>query len=168
MNNNLTEALNAQINEELFSAYAYLAMSAFASKQNWLGLANWLKIQAQEEVDHAMGFYNHLLERDETVNLMTINQPSFQFRFPSEIIAKALEQEKHISSKINELYELASTEKDYPAQNLLRWYINEQVEEEANCRELLDQLKLAGETGPGFYLLDQKLGGRQYHPANIA
>lgn len=163
----MSEALNAQINEELFSAYLYLAMSAYAAHKNWLGLASWLQAQAQEERDHALGFYNHLLDRDQAIDLRALQQPEQQFADPLAILTKALEHEQHITGKIRELYDLAVADKDYATQNLLQWYIDEQVEEEASFNQLIEQLKMAGQSGAGFYLFDQSLASRQYVPAAI-
>ncbi len=163
----MVKALNKQINEELYSAYLYLAMSAAASSESLDGFANWLMIQAQEERDHAMGLYNHVLEIDGTVELMAIAAPSYKFAGAMDILEKSLAHEQHITKCIHELYALAETEKDYATRILLDWYVSEQVEEEDSLRRMIDQLAIAGDKNEGLYLFDQKLSERQYSRASI-
>ncbi len=160
-------AFNKQINEELYSAYLYLAMSAAASAESLDGFANWLMIQAQEERDHAMGLYNHLLERGMNVQLAAIAAPEYKFAGAMDVLEKSLAHEQHITACIHNLYALAEEEKDYAARILLDWYVSEQVEEEDSLRRMIDQLKMVEAKEEGLYLFDQKLSERQYSRASI-
>jgi ferritin len=138
----LTAEINEQIKFELFSAYMYLAMSADCADRNLTGFAHWLRMQAEEEVDHAMRFFNFLLERGARVELQAIDQPPAEFGSPLEIMEKSLEHERFVTGRINELYGLALAENDYPAQVLLQWFVTEQVEEEASIDEIVERMKL--------------------------
>ncbi|HKJ32193.1 MAG TPA: ferritin [Balneolales bacterium] len=160
MKKNIVEAVNKQIQAEFESAYLYLAMSAYFETQNLKGFAHWMKIQWEEELQHALKFYNMLIDRDAKVELMTLAKPGNDFGSPQEVFKSALDHEKQVTGKINDLYDLALEEKDYPLQNLLQWFIDEQVEEENNARDIVDQLKLIGENGTGLYILDRELSQR--------
>jgi ferritin len=165
MTEKLIEAVNKQINEEFYSAYLYLAMSAAASQVSLEGFANWLMVQAQEERDHAMGLYNHLLERDAPVKLLALAAPDFKFVSAADLLSKSLAHEQHITKCIHELYTMAEAEKDYALRARLEWYVEEQVEEEASVKLLIDRLALAGESG--LYHFDKELAGRTYERASI-
>ncbi len=167
MNPNTITAINKQINEELFSSYLYLSMAAYFEAQNLKGFANWMRVQVKEENDHAMGFFNHILSRGAKVELTEILKPENKFKDVLSIFEMTLEHEKHITACISALYETAITEKDYAVQSLLKWYIDEQVEEEANAQELIDKIKLLGNKGDALFLLDRELSTRQYVPAPI-
>lgn len=167
MNQHIQDAINAQIAEELYSGYLYIAMSADAGSKSLKGLQNWFSVQAQEERDHALGFHNFLIDRSGKVVLQAIAQPPSDFASPLKMFQEALKHEQHISGAIHALYELSQREKDYPLQSFLKWYIDEQVEEEANASEMIAKIKLAGESGPGFLALDQMLLQRAYVPASI-
>ncbi|HBU07223.1 MAG TPA: ferritin [Candidatus Magasanikbacteria bacterium] len=167
MNNTICTALNQQINKEFFSSYLYLSMAAFFENQNLKGFANWMRVQAKEENDHAMGLYNHLLERGGKVELGEIKKPSTDFKDILNIFEETLIHEQNITKKIHELYELSTTEKDFALQSFLKWYVDEQVEEEANAQELIDKVKILGGKGEALYLLDRELSARVYVPATI-
>lgn len=156
----LTRQINQQINVEFFSAYMYLAMSADCADRNLTGFAHWLRAQAEEEVDHAMRFFNFLLERGARVELQEIKGPPSSFGSPLEIMQKSLEHERFVTARINELYATALEEKDYPAQVLLQWFVTEQVEEEASIDEIVERMKLFGEEGSALLMLDTQLGAR--------
>jgi len=160
MNERIEKAFNEQINEELFSSYVYLAMSAHFEAMNLEGFANWMKHQAQEEVEHAMRLFTHLSRRGGRVVLKAIGEPPLDFGTPLETFQKALAHEQHITGTINTLYELALAEKDYPAQLELQWFIDEQVEEEENTGRVVELLKLAGENKGALLMLDRDLGKR--------
>lgn len=162
MTKKLQQEVNNQINEEMFSSYLYLSMSAFAKSKSLNGFANWFEIQAKEELDHAMGFYNYLLDAQGTVELQAIAQPSTSFANVKELFSEGLKHEKHITSRINFLYELAQEEKDHAFISLLKWYLDEQVEEEANASEYVDKLNLAGANGAALLMLDAELSQRIY------
>lgn len=159
-------AINMQIKEELYSSYLYLAMSAYAQAKNLSGVANWFYVQAKEEIDHAMGFYNYLLERGGEVELQEIAKPPKKFESVTSLFEEGLKHEQHITGTINALYVLATEEKDYAFQSFLKWYIEEQVEEEANATEIIEKIKLVGDSGPVLYMLDKELSGRQYTPTS--
>ncbi len=160
MKKNVIKAVNDQIQAEFSSAYIYLSMSAYFAEQNLNGFANWMRIQWQEELQHGLKFYDMLIDRDVKVTLQAISQPEADFGTPSEAFKTVLDHEKSVTKLINELYQLATKENDYPLQNLLQWFIDEQVEEENNVRDILNQLKLIGDNGTGLYMLDRELGQR--------
>lgn len=161
MKKNVVEAVNKQIQAEFESAYLYLAMSAYFESKNLKGFAHWMRIQWDEEIQHAFRFYNMLIDRDEKVELMSIDKPGSDFGSPQQVFKNTLEHEQKVTGRINDLYSLALDEKDYPLQNLLQWFIDEQVEEENNVRDIIDQLNLIGEDGTGLYMLDRELAQRK-------
>ena len=156
----LRDEINAQIKYELYSAYMYLAMSAWCSDRNLDGFARWMRLQAQEEVAHAMRFYEYLLERGARVELQAIDEPPKDFAAPLAVMEKSLEHEKFVSSRIHGLYELAQKEGDYPAQVMLQWFITEQVEEENTAGTLVAQLKMAGDSPAALLVFDRQLASR--------
>lgn len=160
----MEEAINNQINEELFSAYLYLSMSAYFESQSLKGFANWMRIQAMEEQFHAMKFYDYLNERGATVELHAIEKPDNAWESMGVVFEETLKHEEHITSKISELVSIAMEEKDYASQNFLQWYIDEQVEEEATASEILDQIKFLGENKHGLLMLDREFSTRVYTP----
>ena len=158
--NNLNSALNKQIKNELDSAYLYLAMASYAESINLNGFAAWMKSQSKEEYDHAMKFYDFLQERGADVELMEIEKPPKKFDSPLDIFEKALSNEKKVTKQIHKLYELALEEKDYPAQVMLHWFIDEQVEEENAVGGIVEQLRLVGDQGAALLMMDRKLAER--------
>ena len=154
-------ALNKQINEELQSAYNYLAMSAAADSQGLPGFSNWFKMQYQEELAHADKFFNFVLERDGTIELQTISQPKIEDASPLGLFNNALAHELHISKCIFELKDLAKAESDHATDVFLEWFVTEQVEEEANARAVIDQLQLIDGSKNGLFLIDRELAGRK-------
>lgn len=154
------QAVNEQIQAEFQSAYLYLAMSAKFEHMSLSGFAHWLRMQWQEETVHAMKFYDFLLHRDGEVHLGTLEKPVVDFSSPLEAFENVLEHEQYITSRINDLYDLATQKRDYPLQNLLRWFIDEQVEEEESARSVIDSLRLVGDSGSNLFLLDRELGSR--------
>ena len=160
MNQRVETAFNDQINEELFSSYTYLAMAAHFESLNLAGFANWMKQQAREEVEHAMRLFTHIVRRGGRVVLKAVGEPPVDFGSPLEAFQKALAHEQHITGTINALYEIASEEKDYPAQSELQWFITEQVEEEENAGGIVEHLKMAGDNKGALLMLDRELAGR--------
>lgn len=156
----LRDEINEQIKYELYSAYMYLAMSAWCSDRNLDGFAHWMRLQAQEEVEHAMRFYEYLLERGARVELQAIDEPPKDYGTPLAVMEKSLEHEKFVSSRIHGLYELAQKEGDYPVQVMLQWFITEQVEEEDSIGTIVDRMKMFGFEGPALMILDSQLGAR--------
>lgn len=161
MTTTLLTALNDQINHELYSAYLYLSMAAYFESKNLPGFATWMKVQAQEETGHAMKFYDFIMARGGVVTLKAIAQPPADFKSPLEVFRQSLEHEKKVTALINKLYEQALTDKDYPAQVMLQWFINEQVEEEKNASEIIARLEMIGDSKGSLLYLDHELGKRK-------
>jgi ferritin len=159
----IQKAFNDQINAELYSAYIYLAMSAYFEDQNFPGFAQWMKAQAGEEVEHAMKFYHHINEREGRVELQPIQGPPKKWNSPLEAFKAAYEHECYISSRINDLVKLSQAEKDYPSYSMLQWFVDEQVEEESSTKTIADQLEMIGNKSVGaLFMLDRELGKRQF------
>jgi ferritin len=153
-------AINEQINKELYSSYLYLSMSAYCEAENLPGFAHWMRAQAQEEVGHAMRFFDYVNARGGRAVLKAIEMPPPIWKSPLEMFEQVLEHERKVTGMINRLYELALTEKDYAAQIELQWFITEQVEEEESAGQVVDQLKRVGEQPMGLLMLDRQLGER--------
>ncbi|MBU0762027.1 MAG: ferritin [Candidatus Altiarchaeota archaeon] len=153
-------AINGQINWELYSSYLYLSMSADAAAKNLTGMASWLMSQSQEEVTHAMKLYNHVIERGGTISLAPIGAVKASWKNPLEAFKDALEHEKGVTDKINKIVDMAIAEKDHATHNMLHWFVDEQVEEEANATAIVEKLKLIGDNPGPLYMLDKELGGR--------
>ena len=153
-------AINEQIKNELYSAYLYLAMASYCEANSLPGFAHWLRAQSQEEVEHAMKFFDFVNERGGRVVLQAIEQPPVEFESPAAIFEATLEHERKVTAMIHRLFELALEEKDYPAQVLLHWFIDEQVEEESNAGQILDTLKMIGDKGQALVMLDRELAKR--------
>ncbi|MFH1133108.1 MAG: ferritin [Nanoarchaeota archaeon] len=155
----IKDAFNAQINMELSSGYIYLSMAAFFETQGLKGFSHWMQKQADEERAHAMRFFKHINERNGAVTLQAIPVPKLTWKSPAEAFTDALAHEKKVSASIYSLVEAASKERDFAAVNFLQWFLNEQIEEEANANEWLQKLKAAG-TGAGLLFLDSEAGKR--------
>ena len=156
----IQDAINEQIKNELYSAHQYLSMSAYCESVNLPGFAHWMQTQAQEEREHAMKFYNFLLNRKGRVILQAIEQPVVEFGSPLEVFEQALEQEQQVTAQINELYGLTTSENDYASQAFLQWFLTEQVEEEKNVGDVLETLNMIGDEGEALFLFDRELGKR--------
>ncbi len=161
MKKNIVDAINAQINAELVSAYTYLAMSAYLSSQNLSGAAAWMQAQSQEEVTHAMKFYNFLLERGGNIELKSLSAPKASYSSLLNVFEASLKQEQNVTKMIHSLYDLAVKEKDYPFQSFLQWFIDEQVEEESSVSAVIEKIKMIGSSGSSLYILDKELGERE-------
>ena len=155
------KALNNQINAELYSAYLYLAMSAYFQSINLSGFAGWMQVQAQEEVGHAMRMYAFLLDRDGTIELKAIDAPQKKWEGPLAAFEDALAHEQKVTALIGNLVEISVQEKDHATQTFLQWFVTEQVEEEATASDIVGKLKLVGNEGNGLYMMDGELGQRQ-------
>jgi ferritin len=153
-------AINDQIKVELHSAYTYLSMSAYFEAINLPGFATWFLHQSQEEVKHAMKFFTFMHDRGGRVMLQTLDQPEVDFKSPLVAFEAALEHERKVTASIHRLYDLATKHADYPAQVMLNWFVEEQVEEEKTAADIVAKLQLAdGNTG-ALLMLDQQLGAR--------
>lgn len=161
----IEQALNKQINAELFSAYMYLSMSAYFESESLRGMASWMRIQAQEELAHAMKLFDFVNDRNGRVVLASIDGPKTQWDSPLQAFEDALRHETHITGLIYDLMNLSQAEKDHAAHNFLEWFVNEQVEEEASARQVVDKLKLAGDSSVALLLIDNELGQRTPQPA---
>ncbi len=158
----LQKAINEQINKEFYSSYLYLAMAAHFDAGALPGFAKWMKVQAAEEWGHGMKFYEYLYEVGGKVELGAIPLPPAKFGTPKEIFETVLEHEKSVTASINAIYDLAKKENDPKTELMLHWFINEQVEEEKNDRDIIDQLTMAGNNSFGIMFLDQHvLGSRK-------
>jgi ferritin len=156
----MQEAINEQINKELFSSYLYLSMAAYFAGKNLAGFSNWMRIQADEEHEHAMKLYEHLEDRGGRVVLKAIEAPKTEWASNLEAFKEAAAHEAMITASIHSLYEVAMNEKDYAAQVLLQWFVNEQVEEEKNAAQIVANLELIEERGTAVLMLDKQLGKR--------
>lgn len=159
----MQDAFNKQINEELFSAYLYQAMSAHFESNNLKGIANWFAVQTKEETAHAKKFYDHILERGGTVVLDAIAKPKSKWNSVLAAFEEAYQHEKHISDCIDKLLKLAQKEGDAASHTMLYWFTDEQVEEEASVSEIIEHLKMIGDSGNGLFMMDKHLGAREAH-----
>jgi len=157
----MQDAYNEQINKELYSAYLYLSMSAWAETQNLPGFAHWMHEQFEEETEHALKFFEHVVDRGGRVVLKAIDAPEVEWKSPLAMFEQVLEHEKYVTSLIHGLYALAVKENDYPSQVLLQWYISEQVEEEKHASYIVDTLKTVGEKGQALVMMDRELAKRE-------
>lgn len=160
MKSEIRDAISEQIKHEFYSAYLYLSMAGSFEVDDLSGFAHWMRRQSEEEREHAMKFFDFLLDRGEHVQLQAIDQPPYAFRSPLDTFEQALEHEREITSHIHELYELAVRESDYPAQVLLNTFVAEQVEEEKSATEIVGRLRMAGEDSAALLLLDSELRDR--------
>jgi ferritin len=158
-------ALNSQIKEEIQSAYIYLGMAAEADRLGLPGFANWFKMQYQEELLHADKFFNYVLERDGEVKLEALAAPEIKDATALSLFESALAHEQHISSCIFKLKDLARAESDHATDVFLEWFVSEQVEEEANARGVIDQLKMIDGNKNGLFMIDRELANRQLEGA---
>lgn len=157
----MEEAINRQINEEMYSAYLYLSMAAYFAELNLMGFHHWLFVQYHEELEHAEKFYKYLIERGGKVSLLAIKEPDRTWKSPKEAFEAVLKHEQHITGKINELVDLAEAEKDRATFAMLQWFVNEQVEEEAHAQEIVAKLEMIGDHKQGLLMLDHELAQRK-------
>ena len=160
----LQNAINKQINKELYSEYLYLSMAAYLESIGLEGFANFFKVQVQEERFHTMKFFDYVNERGGRIILEAIDRPQIEFKSPVEIFEIAYKHEQYVTKLINELMEVAIKENDHAARSFLNWYIDEQVEEEASMDKILNQLKIIGGKGQGMLMLDKELAVRTFTP----
>ena len=160
LSDRLQDAINRQINNELYSAHLYLSMSAYFESLDLNGFAHWMKLQFEEETAHALKLFDYVNDRDGRVVLRAIEQPQVEFESPHSVMRSALEHERLVTSMINDLYALAISERDYPTHVLLEWFVSEQVEEEKVLNEIVAHMDLIGNDGTGLIIMDQRLGDR--------
>ncbi|HHO48012.1 MAG TPA: ferritin [Desulfobacteraceae bacterium] len=160
----MLNALNDQINAELYSSYLYLSMESYFQSLNLKGFAVWMRAQVQEELFHAMKFYDYVCDRGGRVVLGAIEKPDASWKTPLDAFKQIQKHEQLVTGLINSLVELAMKEKDHATLNFLQWFVAEQVEEEASVGEIVDKLKLIRQDTSGLYLLDAELGKRVFTP----
>jgi len=160
LSNAVEKAINDQIKNELYSAYLYLSMSAYLESANLPGMARWMRLQSDEEMSHAMKFFDYVYDRGGRVVLQAIDQPPAEFGSPLDVFEKALAHEKKVTGMINQIYDLAVKENDYPSQIELQWFITEQVEEEKTVREIVAKFHMVKDDPSSLLDLDRELGER--------
>jgi ferritin len=162
LSSKMQDALNGQLNAELYSSYLYLSMAAYFLDLNLGGFANWMRVQAQEEDMHAMKFYNFLNERGGRILLKAIDGPPTEWDSPLAAFEAVLEHEQKVTGLINDLVELALAEHDHATNIFLQWFVTEQVEEEDSANDVIQQIKMIGEAKGGLFMLDRELGQRTF------
>ena len=155
-------ALNQQINAEFHSAYLYLSMSSYCQSIGMAGVANWMKVQYQEELAHATHFFDYVLERGGRVALAPIAEVEVDFRNVQHVFESPLEHEVKVTGLINNLMDIAIQESDHATKNFLQWFVDEQVEEEANVEQILNNLKLINGEGQGLLMMDREMQARVF------
>lgn len=161
VNQDVQDAINEQIKHEFYAAYQYLAMMTWFESKSLSGFGHWMRLQAGEEVEHAMKLVDFLIDRGGTVELGGIGKPKLDFDSPLDVMRAALAHEEKVTGLINGVYAMAVEHADYPAQVLMQWFISEQVEEEKNAGEIVDQLELAGGSASALLVIDGRLASRQ-------
>ena len=156
----LFDALNEQIEKEISSAYLYLSMSTYCDSQNLKGSAQWLRMQWDEELTHAMKILDYIGDRGNRALLQAVGEPGSDFKSLLDVFEKVLEHEQKVSEMINNLYGMAVAEKDFAAQAFLQWFVSEQVEEESTASEIVENLRMAGDKGSALLMIDRQLGSR--------
>ena len=164
LSDRMEKAINKQINAEIYSAYLYLSMSAYAENAGLRGVAHWLFVQMQEEMTHAQRFYLYLIRVGARARLAAIEQPPAEFKTTLNVFEEVLKHERKVTASINALADLAIQDKDHATGVLLNWFVDEQVEEESNATEIIAKLKLAGGKGEGLFMIDKDLAARVFVP----
>jgi len=164
LNQKMQDAINKQINAELYSAYLYRSMEAYFKGINLEGFANWMNVQAQEEQFHADKFFNFVYERGGDVTLTAIDAPETTWESPLAAFEAVYAHERHVTKLIDGLMDIAEEERDRATISLLQWFVDEQVEEEASADAIIQQLKLGGTQGAALFIIDRELGQRVFTP----
>jgi ferritin len=160
----MVQALNKQLNNELYSAYLYLSMSSYTTHIGLKGAANWFMVQYQEEMVHAMKFYTYIISQGEHAQLAAIAAPPVEFGTLLSMFEQTLRHEQFITQSINDLTELAVKEKDHATQIFLQWFVTEQIEEEGNDNDVIARLKLVGDSPQGLLMVDAEMAARVFTP----
>lgn len=156
----IVDALNLQVNKELFSSYLYLSMSAYFDSKNLSGMTQWMKLQSQEEYEHAMKFYDFILRLGGKVKLSAIEEPQTDWESPLKVFEDSLHHEQYISKSIHQLMDLAIEESHHPTKSFLQWFVDEQVEEEDSVQQVVENFKMIGDDKGALFMLDRELGAR--------
>ena len=167
MDKRVHELLNQQINKELYSAYLYLDFSNYFKRVGLDGFANWYYIQAQEERDHAMLFYQYLQNEGQLVTLEAVDKPVHKIENHMDVLVAVLEHEKYVTSLIHDIYSAAYDVRDFRAMQFLDWFVKEQGEEETNANDMITKMELFGSDAKGLYMLNQELAGRVYSAPSL-
>ncbi|PHJ13962.1 ferritin [Fervidobacterium sp. SC_NGM5_G05] len=154
------KALNEQVGKEIFSSYLYLSMATYFDSIDLLGFGKWMKVQAREELGHAMNIYEFIYERGGRVELPAIEKPQSNWESPLKAFEAAYNHERFITESINKIYSLAKEENDYATQEFLNWFVKEQVEEEAQTELILKKLQKLQDSPTALYMLDKEVGSR--------
>jgi ferritin len=162
---NIEKALNEQINAEMYSAYLYLSMESYFMSLNLNGFANWMRVQVQEELTHAMKIFDFVNERGGRTMLKSIAAPQAEWKSPLAVFEATYKHEQKVTGLINELVNLAVKEKDHATNVFLQWFVSEQVEEESSAQKIAQQLKMLEKTPAGILMLDRELGQRVFKPS---
>jgi len=162
INERMLTAINKQIKNELESSYLYLSMTTYFHSESLDGMAHWMRCQTHEEIVHAMKFYNFIIDRGAQVKLMDLSRLKTNWASPIEAWEDTYKHEQQITGNINDLITIAREEKEYASEPLLAWFVEEQVEEEANVSKVVEQLEILGNDKPGLIMLDRELGGRAF------
>lgn len=158
----MSDAINAQINAEMFSSYLYLSMSAWFSRTGLPGFSSWMRAQAKEEDFHAQKMFDYLLERGGKVELEAIDKPEINWESPLKVIEAVADHEAKVTALINELVNCALDERDHASNIFLQWFVSEQVEEEASVGEVLDRMRLVGNDSAGMFAMDMEMSKRVF------
>ena len=164
----MLKALNQQINAELYSSYLYLSMSSYFQSTNLGGFANWMRVQTQEELTHAIKIYDYVNERGNRVVLKQVEEPPSEWSSPLAAFQQAYQHEQKVTGMINKLVNLAVQEGDHATNIFLQWFVSEQVEEEASADEIVQKLKLVGDDGGAIFMIDSELAQRRFTPPATA
>ncbi len=160
----IEDAINEQINAEMWSANLYLSMSAYFNSEGLAGFGNWMKTQYKEESEHALKFFEYVNSRGGNIKLKAIDAVQTTWKSPLDVFEETLKHECKVTSLINNLMEIAISEKDHATQSMLKWFIDEQVEEEETVQEIIDHLRMIKDNGYGLFMLDKELGTRTFTP----
>jgi ferritin len=160
----MEDALNGQVNAELYSAYLYLSMESYFKSKNMNGFANWMRVQTQEEMSHVMKIYEFIDERGGRIVLKAIEGPPTQWDSPLATFEAIYKHEQKVTGLINDLVDLAIAEKDHATNSFLQWFVNEQVEEESSADQVVQQLKMMQNAPGGIFMFDRELGQRVFTP----
>jgi ferritin len=161
INDTMAKRLNEHLNVEFFAFYQYLAMAAYCHSKALNGFAHWFSMQAAEEQAHAMKIYHYIIDVDREVDLLPLKKPTSSYDSILDCLEKALAHEQHVTSCINDLAGTALENKDHATMIFLQWFVTEQVEEESAVRDIVDQLRMVGDSGDGLLMLDRELSKRQ-------
>lgn len=160
----IEKALNDQVNAEMYSAYLYMSMNAYFESLNLKGFANWMQVQAQEEMMHAMKFYAYINDRGGRVLLQKIDEPPHDWHCSLAVFEESLKHEQYVTGLINNLVNLAIDERDHATNNFLQWFVAEQVEEESSVSDIVNKLKFVVDDASGLFMLDRELAARVFVP----